>query len=436
MTIGDLAAALRRFWPLALGIFGTILLVGLLAAFIPSERYRSQATVLLEPKSTGATATLAIAQAVEFVTPPVIEEVGSTEFADQVEAQLGSPSASFQLSAENEPGTGILFVRAESTDPGITQDAANAAAQQVEENPVSDLVTASVLSPAEAPESISGERRAVIVFGSGVLGLIAGVLAAVGAQALRPRTSESTFVTDRYGVEVLGEIPFRRSLPTAAEISNGAGPPEVVEAFQKLAVNIEVIAPTNPVIAVTSWGQGEGKTMVTAQLARALALLQRDVTVIDCDLRRPTVHTHLGVKLSPGVAERAARGNRKVRQRTIYPSLDVIAAGEVRVEHPAKTIAEVLPSILAELGDRIVLVDTPPLFGAETSMIASGADFVVLVVDARRSQPSDVRSALRDLELSNARVLGAVLNRTRRHSRRRGLAYYERSRQAGLSRSV
>jgi Mrp family chromosome partitioning ATPase len=431
MTLDDLGAALRRFWPLALSIFGAILLIGLLAAFIPSERYRSQATVLLEPDAPDA---LAIAQAVEFVTPPVIEEVGSTAFADQIDQELGTPSASFQLSASNEPGTGILFVRAESTDPRITQDAANAAAQQVVEDPVSDLVTASVLSPAEAPASISGQRRAVLVFGSGVLGLIAAVLAAVGAQALRPRPSGGAFITDRYGVEVLGEIPFRRSLPKAAEISNGTGPPEVVEAFQKLAVNIELMAPSNPVIAITSWGQGEGKTMVTAQLARALALLKHEVTVIDCDLRRPTLHTHLGVGVSPGVAERAARGDRSVRQPTIYPSLDVIAAGEARVEHPAKTIAEVLPSILGELGDRIVLVDTPPLFGAETSMIATRADSVVLVVDARRSQPRDVRSALRDLELSNARVLGAVLNGTRRHGRRRGLAYYERSRQASLSR--
>ena len=72
-----------------------------------------------------------------------------------------------------------------------------------------------------------------------------------------------------------------------------------------------------------------------------------------------------------------------------------------------------------------MIVDTPPLFGAETSMIATRADAVILVVDARRTQPAELGSALQDLKLSNANVLGAVLNRAR-PTGRRGSGYYYR----------
>ena len=218
------------------------------------------------------------------------------------------------------------------------------------------------------------------------------------------------------------------------QLSNGTASQEIFESFQKLAVNLEILTRANSVLATTSWAQGEGKTVVTAQLGWALATLQHKVTVIDCDLRRPTIHEQLGTGLHPGVAE-VAEGEplALARHQTPIANLDVIPAGTAGSSHPSKIISEVLPGILEELEDRFVLIDTPPLFSAETSMIATRVGGVLLVVDARRTHPHELRDALRDLELSHSKVLGAILNRAWRPARRRGSEYYYRARP--LSRS-
>ncbi len=225
--------------------------------------------------------------------------------------------------------------------------AARAAAREITAHPLSRAVEAETISPATAPASVSSRQRAVILLGSGVLGLIAAVFAAVGAQAMRPRPSSATSVSERFGLDVIGEIPQRRKLQgTAAERVNGSGAQELLEAFQKLAVNLEILVRTNSMIAVTSWHEGEGKTLTTCQLAWALASLGEPVTVVDFDLRRPSVHRQFGLKAGPGVTEIAAgRPVDKMRQRTPVETLDVIAAGSATLGHPTAIVALALERI-------------------------------------------------------------------------------------------
>lgn len=432
MTIRELGTALRRFWPLSLGVFLVIAILGAVAAFIPADRYRSTEALLLEPRDSAAA--LQFGAQLDVLAPPVIQQVGSDEFQATVAAQVPEASAPIELSADNEPGTGIVFIHAESTDAGATQPAAEAAADQVRGNPPTNLIDISVLTPATKAAAVSGGRRAVLLFGSLALGLIAAVFAAACAQWLRPRPSSAAYIRDRYGIQVIGEVPQRRRLRTSVQLSNGTASQEIFESFQKLAVNLEILTRPNSVLATTSWAQGEGKTVVTTQLGWALASLQHEVTVIDCDMRRPTVHEQLGTNLHPGVAEIAdGESVSAARQQTAMANLEVIPAGAAGWNHPSKVIADALPIILEELEDRFVLIDTPPLFGAETSLIATRVDGVLLVVDARRTHPHELRDALRDLELSHSKVLGAILNRAWRPARRRGSEYYYRARP--LSRS-
>jgi capsular exopolysaccharide synthesis family protein len=433
MTLEDLGAALRRFWPLAIGVFAVVILIGLLAALLPAEKYRSTVTMLIEPKSQEDL--FAISSAVEALAPPVIERVGSDEFESDVSAQLPADDdgASLSLSAESEPGTGIVFLRADSTEPAVAERAADIAGTELINNPVSTAITITTLNPANEPTSIASTRRAVILLGSAVLGLIAAILAAVAARTLRPRSSSAEGVTARFGLPVLGEIPAGRSLPrTTEQVFDGTGPVEVMEASEKLAVNVEILTGESPTIAITSWAQGEGKTATTAQLAWALATLGHNVTAVDCDLRKPALHRVLDVDPDIGVLDVADDAPwRAVRQRTGLKSLDVIAAGLAKDRHPAEIVGPAVERIVTELGRRTVLIDTPPLFSAETSLIATRVDAVILVVDARGTQPLELRDALRDLELSNAKILGVVLNRTRHAPRRRGTyRYYARGSRA------
>ena len=220
MTVSDLWAALRRFWPLSLAVFGVIFGVGAVAALAPATRYGSDVTMLITPSS-AQDFNFGAQQAVQFLIPPAITQVNSPHFESQVRADLPSnlANAPLDLSADDEPGTGILTIHATSTNSAVTQPAARAAAREITAHPLSRAVEAETISPATASASVSSRQRAVTLLGSGVLGLIAAVFAAVGAQALRPRPSDATSVSERFGLDVIGEIQrptSRARLPSAS----------------------------------------------------------------------------------------------------------------------------------------------------------------------------------------------------------------------------
>ena len=79
-----------------------------------------------------------------------------------------------------------------------------------------------------------------------------------------------------------------------------------MEAFQELRSNLLISLPAGApaMIAVTSCDPGEGKTSVSTNIAWALAAQDRHVTAIDCDLRKPALHTQMGVPFGPGGTSR------------------------------------------------------------------------------------------------------------------------------------
>ncbi|NGP17870.1 GumC family protein [Devosia aurantiaca] len=61
-----------------------------------------------------------------------------------------------------------------------------------------------------------------------------------------------------------------------------------------------------PVVVVTSTVPGEGKTSAALALAQSYALSGRNTLLVDCDLRRPGLHEHLGLAPSRGLIDALA----------------------------------------------------------------------------------------------------------------------------------
>lgn len=61
--------------------------------------------------------------------------------------------------------------------------------------------------------------------------------------------------------------------------------------------------PRGAVIMVTSTSPNEGKTTFALSLARSYALSGQSVLLVDCDLRKPSIHRHLGLESSEGLLD-------------------------------------------------------------------------------------------------------------------------------------
>jgi capsular exopolysaccharide synthesis family protein len=364
-------------------------------------------------------------EAVRFLLPALVERVDTSAFQATVRAQVPGSfrQDDVELEADIEQGTGLVRLSAEGIRPVAVAAYANTASRALINQKISQRIQISPLDAADVPRSPSSPRKVPIMLGSALFGLLLAVFVALAANALRREIRDSEELRDRFGLEVLAEIPQARRFPAnTIELFNGHGDQRIIEAFQRLRTNFGIVSGReNLAITVTSCAPGEGKSTVTANLAWVLASLGPNVMAIDCDLRRPALHKFLGVDLERGIGNFANGADpRSMPQQTPLSSLSVVSAGTTD-RHPTEILYTTLPRLLDTFDDRLVLVDTPPMLGvAESTLIATMTRAVLLVIDGRQTVRSDLEQVLNDLRRANVRVLGAVINR----GRPAGSAYY------------
>ncbi len=193
--------------------------------------------------------------------------------------------------------------------------------------------------------------------------------------------------------------------------------PEVLEAFRSLRTSILLSAnPVPKLLLISSAFPSEGKTSVTVNLGATLASLGSRVVIVDCDMRRPACHRSTGVENKPGFVK-CLTGQVEL-SKAILPvpnvnNLSVIPCGPIP-PNPAEVLSSpIAGDLLRYLRDEFeyVLVDSPPLLSvADSRILATITDAVVLVARAHSTPYDAVRRAKTLLYGAGARILGVALN--------------------------
>ncbi|BDU91019.1 CpsD/CapB family tyrosine-protein kinase [Clostridium perfringens] len=167
-------------------------------------------------------------------------------------------------------------------------------------------------------------------------------------------------------------------------------------------------------IVVTSSEPGEGKSTVAGNLASIIAQNNKKVIIIDCDLRRPTIHKKFGISNSIGLTEYIIGKNdlNNVIQ-ILNENFSVITSGRIP-PNPSEILSsksmENLLKALSVCYDYVIL-DTPPLTAVTDAQILAGkCDGTILVVRAESTSKESIIKAYKELEKVRANVLGSVLN--------------------------
>ncbi len=191
----------------------------------------------------------------------------------------------------------------------------------------------------------------------------------------------------------------------------------IAEAFRALrtAVLYSSTGPGPKVIVVTSASAGEGKTVVSVNLAATLAEAGKRVLLMDADLRRPGCHRALGVSNDVGLSTVLA-GGATMDDATLElaaPRLSFVPAGPVP-SNPAELVGSVpMRDALEALRDRydVVILDTPPALPVTDAVILGReADAVALVVKGQDTPRELVKRARDQLVAASAHLLGVVVN--------------------------
>jgi succinoglycan biosynthesis transport protein ExoP len=170
------------------------------------------------------------------------------------------------------------------------------------------------------------------------------------------------------------------------------------------------------VIMVTSALPQEGKSTTSINCAVVLAQKGVRVLLVDCDLRRPSIHKTLGMGPRSGLSN-VLTGSTTLKQAITVaptlPNLDVLPAG-TPPPNPAELLASTnMRDVLAELREQYdhIVLDTPPTLSVTDAVVLSPrADAIVLVIRSGSTTKQALRRSRDVLMQVNARVSGVLLN--------------------------
>jgi capsular exopolysaccharide synthesis family protein len=169
-------------------------------------------------------------------------------------------------------------------------------------------------------------------------------------------------------------------------------------------------------VLVTSVNPGDGKSFVAANLAVSVALnINRYVLLMDCDLRRPTIHRQFGFGDTPGLSEYLSRGaplpslliQTKVDRLSILP-------GGTPPPNPSELLSSdrmlaLVEEVTQRYKDRLIIIDSPPpTMTAETGVLARMAEGIVLVARYSNTNRDDLKKLVD--HLGKDKIVGCILN--------------------------
>jgi non-specific protein-tyrosine kinase len=200
---------------------------------------------------------------------------------------------------------------------------------------------------------------------------------------------------------------------TLITLTNPRSP--VSEAYRTLRTNLSFYSLDNPLrsLVVTSAAPDEGKSTTVANLAVTMAQSGRKTILVDCDLRRPSLHTLFNLQNTAGFTNMMLDENAAAPlQKTEVDNLWLLTSGP-KPPNPADLLGSrqmdrVIETLLGQAD--IVLFDAPPVV-AVTDAVVLGAkvDGVLLVISAGKTRRDHAERAKQILEKANVRIIGVTL---------------------------
>ena len=263
-----------------------------------------------------------------------------------------------------------------------------------------------------------------------VLGIMLSVISAIVSEKMDERVHDQSLVEQATGLPILAVVPFiQDDIALISEVDQHS---PLLESYRILRSNIAFSAIDREIklLAVSGPGRGEGKSTTAANLAIAMAMDGRKVLIVDCDMRRPSMHRLFGVSSSIGLTN-VITGNVKLEdaiKATKVENLSVLPAGALPPNPPEvlnSTHSRELFRKLAQDYDMVVL-DCPPCAGlSDVQVVSTIVDGLVLVVAMNQTVKPHLCITMQTLAQVDAPLIGTVLNKM--DLRHQGYYYYSYS---------
>ena len=199
------------------------------------------------------------------------------------------------------------------------------------------------------------------------------------------------------------------------------------EAYRTLRTNIQYSSFDKEIktIAITSAEIAEGKSTVAGNIALSFAQGEKKVILVDCDLRKPSVHKNFKASNLVGVSEVLL--GKTTLEKAVQKRNDnfyFLTSGKIPPNPSEMLASSAMTKLIEKLKEEydITVLDTAPLKAVtDAQILSTKVDGTILVVRAAKTKKDVVLEAKNLLDKVVANIIGTVLHAV---ENTRGKYYY------------
>lgn len=190
------------------------------------------------------------------------------------------------------------------------------------------------------------------------------------------------------------------------------------EQYKLIRANLDFTLPENekcPVIGVTSSMRGEGKSTTAVNLAYVFAEKGHKVLLIDGDLRIPSIAKKLEIESTPGLTDLLKGKGAQISEfkSHLLSNWFILPSGDIPPNPSELLGSSRMDNVLKQLREFFdyIIVDLPPVnIVSDAVAISHLITGMIVVIREDYTEKKELERCMRQLKLSNVKVLGTVLN--------------------------
>lgn len=305
--------------------------------------------------------------------------------------------------------TPIIEIKYVSSDWQVAEDVISAIIENFEVS-VKEVILntyTKVVDSVEVSELSQGRATKIIL--GGFIGLLIGFGIVFLLELLDDTVSKKGDLEKVLPIPILGQVPLVKD-------ENNKPTSSFIEAYRGIRTRLEYSSVDKKLktLMITSAEPAAGKSSISLNLASVLSQGGKKVVIVDCDLRKPSIHMKLKLTNNKGLTDYLI-GKIKLNEaiRKVNNNLEVITSGN-KATDPSNIIgSKAMEKFINELNEiyDYVIIDTPSIKNINDGLeLANKCDGVIYVVKAEKTKKDDIIEGYRELEDINANIIGSILN--------------------------
>ncbi len=254
--------------------------------------------------------------------------------------------------------------------------------------------------------------RDIILFG--LIGILASVIYIFISYVLDTSIKIEQDIEDYTGLNVIGTMP--KSNEKEELIVNANVKSTISEAFKTIRTNIEFTNGNkiSKSILFTSCNSGEGKSWITSNIAVAYAQANKNVIIVDSDMRKGRQHQVFSVDNKLGLSNclnELEENNYKILEKYIketkIPKVHIITIGAVP-PNPSELLLsskmEQLIKMLKNIYDIVIIDGTPCNLVSDSIPVSSIVDETIIVTESKKTKIEDLKHIVKLIKNANGNI--------------------------------